>query len=143
MTGPHNRAHPRFDRDLALGLGVPKAATRHLPGNPEAAAAARDFAQTTAAQWRTPVTAAALDEAVDALLHGSGPQEGWLSLVEAPDALLLILTPSHAPPAEAPAGVLPAPPYSACSCPAARHWTRIPFPDCPRAHGASPPTAPR
>ncbi|MFE4518047.1 hypothetical protein ACFRMQ_28115 [Kitasatospora sp. NPDC056783] len=143
MTGPQDRAHPRFDRDLALGLGVPRAATRHLPGTPDAAEIARDFAQATTGQWRTPVTTTALHEAVEALLHDPEPEGDWFSLLETPDALLLVLTASHAPPTEATARVLPAPPDSACSCPLARRWTRIPFPDSPRSHYAPPPIEPR
>ncbi|MFD7827936.1 hypothetical protein [Kitasatospora sp. NPDC059803] len=143
MIGPQDHAHPRFDRDLALGLGVPRAAARRLPGTPDAATAARDFARATVAHWRTPVTAQALDEAVEDLLHGFDPhgferEEGWLSLVEAPDALLLVLTPAHSPPAEGAADALRATPDATSTGTAAEHWTRIPFPGSPRTHSAPP-----
>ncbi|MEV8328674.1 hypothetical protein [Kitasatospora sp. NPDC056731] len=144
MIGPQDHAHPRFDRDLALGLGVPRAAARRLPGTPDAATAARDFARATVTHWRTPVTAQELDEAVEDLLHGFDlhgfeREEGWLSLVEAPDALLLVLTPAHSPPAEGAADALRAMPDATSTGTAAEHWTRIPFPGSPRTHSAPPP----
>ncbi|MFJ6773382.1 hypothetical protein ACIQOV_20930 [Kitasatospora sp. NPDC091257] len=138
MTGPEDRANPRFDRDLALGLGVPRAAAQRLPGTPDTSGAARAFALVTVTQWRTPVTASALTEAVDDLVRDLERERAWLCLVESPDALLLVLTKvPYSPPAGAPAEDAQAIRKTPPAREAAERWIRIPFPDRPPTPTAS------